>query len=202
MSGDYAGALTSYSSDAVGVIVTQEVQFALDDPGNEEKYFYVQIWAMPPKSVTEQFSMAHYVYCGRTIAEWSELMDLADDTYPYREYNRDHGGGVTEEEWKAAVAEAKTLNAKENYFAAEDAWAAESGVLRQKVVREWQQTEYERLKALGYDVYLKSDGGTCELTGLLCAEQLTNFDAPPEAFYVIEWVRDENGIVEWQESSS
>lgn len=112
MSGDYAGVLTSYSSDAVGVIVTQEVQFALDDPGNEEKYFYVQIWAMPPKSVTEQFSMAHYVYCGRTIAEWSELMDLADDTYPYREYNRDHGGGVTEEEWKAAVAEAKTLNAK------------------------------------------------------------------------------------------
>jgi len=192
-----------------------DVQRAIKDPATDGKYFFVDLFLVMDMSKTEIGKFEDYVYNGRTIAEWRVLTDLANETYPYNEYNGDMGGNVTREEYDAALAEAKTLQAEENqdaaieeYLAAYDAIYPEIEALRIETLT----AECKRLQELGYDVCLydtwtyygdaqKKDQTI--LAGLFNKEELLKLkdeSFKPVASMVVSWVRNGDGIVGWDSS--
>ncbi|MDL2237789.1 hypothetical protein LJC56_08180 [Christensenellaceae bacterium OttesenSCG-928-K19] len=111
------------------------------------------------------------------------MKDLADDAYPYSEYNGDHGGNVTKEEWQEQKEEARSLNAERNYELAVQEY--EEKVLpgearKRKLLLEEEQ---QRLKKLSYDIEKMEDA----LQGRCTKGQLLDFDINPEFGYLIEW---------------
>lgn len=68
--------------------------------------------------------------------------------------------------------------------------------------------ELNRLTQLGYNVFIYStkthskstnfDSENDILCGLLSSEQILDFDTQEKYGYIIEWVRDENGIIDWE----
>lgn len=205
---DYRGnQLGSYVMPKPGeVFILPEVRMALDDLNNADKYFFVQIYVIP----AEQYAYVYdnYIYNGRTIAEWSILLDLSYEAYPYSEYNGDHGGNVTIEEWKQKQIEAKKLSPQENF----DAATAQYNSIVQPIIAEARttcmQSECDRLKQLGYDVSLRQTWDYINasekryqtiLTGLLTRKQLVEFSANAEFGYSVEWVHNGDGIVNWND---
>lgn len=203
-SDDYPGnPLVDYVMPNPGeIFILPEVYSALKDLKNADKYFFVQIYVIP----AEQYAYVYdkYIYKGRTISEWSILLDLSYEAYPYNEYNGDFGGNVTIEEWKQKQEEAKKLSPQENF----DAATAEYNSKVQPIIAEARaacmQSECDRLKQLGYDVSLRQTwdyGDASEkrnytiLTGLLTQKQLNEFPANAEFGYSVEWVHNGDGIV-------
>ena len=199
VSSDYSGnTLDSLAAQPGTVTIAEEVQNAMNDTKNSDGLFYVAIHATLPENESEKYSVDNYEYNGRTIAEWSILAALAANDYPYNEYKKDFGEDITEEEWKQAISNAKALDAEENYDNAIKAYNDDFAAILDRVLADWQESEYMRLKEEGFDVFLSDISGNEKvLTGLLTIEQLQNFPADSKSAYSIEWVRDKNGIVDW-----
>lgn len=204
---DYPAA---YMADSVtpgqGTVHIDEcVQSALDDPRNAGAFFFVQIDMVTPYMYEHKFD--DFVYNGRSLAEWSVLTDLADDAYPYSEYNMDFGGNVTEEEWMQAKREAKTLNARENYDKGYAEYMAYDETAVTPIIESQKADEYDRLKRAGYEVmyydtWEYGDGKTRVdypvLAGLLSKEQIESLPMSGEYGYSIGWIINGDGqIVDW-----
>lgn len=209
VSSEYGGGeLDSYISPKPGqAIIAAGIQRALDDPANQGAYFFVQISVLSPEQYANRFGDC--IYNGRSIGEWRELADLANGTYPYGEYNGDHGGNITEAQWQAAQTEAKTLDAQANCDAAVAKYNGEIAPMLDKAKSEREQNECARLQSIGYDVFLMDTWAYTEATekkyyrilaGLLSAEQLTGFAADTQCGYFIDWVYCGNGVLDWEEA--
>ncbi len=209
VSSEYGGGeLDSYMSPEPGqAIITAGVRRALDDTAGADAYFFVQISILTPEQYANAFGS--YVYNGRSIDEWRELIDLASGTYPYGEYNGNHGGDITKEQWRAAQEEAKTLDGQANYDAATAKYNAEVAPMLAKAKAQRGQSECTRLQALRYDVFFMDTWtytGAAEkgsygiFAGLLSAEQLTNFAADAQCGYFIDWVYCGDGVLDWDEA--
>lgn len=207
VSSKYGGGESSYKTPDPGeVLVTEEVRRALEDKANEGSYFFVHIYLFTPEQYANNFS--EYVYNGRTIAEWRELVDLSNGEYPYSEYNMDHGGNITEEQFEELERQAKTLDAAENYADAEQAYDAAVIPMLDETRAEREKAEAGRLKSLGYDVFM-ADTWTYKgkgekeyyqiLAGVLTKAQITQFAADEQCGYAIEWVHNGDGVLDWGE---
>ncbi len=206
-SSDYS---VMYTADSLAlakgeVYVYEHVKTALDDPANADGLFFVQINLITPYSYEHSFD--DYVYNGRTLAEWAVLVDLANDTYPYSEYNGDFGGDVSEAEWEQAKQEAKTLNAQENYNMGYEEYLTYEKTTVTPMIEKEETVEFERLKAAGYDVMIyenwayEGEGERVNypiLAGLLSKEQIENFNVSNEYGYVIDWITNGDGqVIDW-----
>jgi hypothetical protein len=206
LSANYGGLSDSYKQPKAGkIIISNEVKSALNDSANKDAYFYVFINIVPPEQYKN--ALRDYEYNGRSIGEWEELTDLSDGTYPYSEYNGDHGGNITKEQWKQAQQEAKTLQAQTNYDAAGARYQAEVEPKLEKAKKDRENSELKRLKRLGYDVFMAdtweyygagSKKPYTVFAGLLTKSQLLEFDTDSECGYFIDWVRNGDGIVNWK----
>lgn len=193
----------------------QEVFRAMEDPATDALYFFVEISPIPDFNATEPGSMEDYVYKGRTISEWQVLVDLANGTYLFDEYNGDHGGKITEEDYYAAITEAKSLDAAaclavagEGYKAKFDAKYPDLEALRMDNI----ETECKRLKDAGFDVRLYETWtyfgkGEKEyffvLAGLLNKSDLKALqdeNANPQLAISVSWVRNGDGLERWDDS--
>lgn len=207
VSSGYGGNLSSYITPGPGkVLITEEVRQALEDEKNKGAYFFVQIYIIPPEQYANTFK--DYVFNGYTIAQWSEFVDLSKGEYPYSEYNGDHGGNITKEEFRELQRQAKTLNAQENFDAARAEYDKKIEPLLFKARREWEQNEAARLKTLGYDVFMMDTwtykgAGEKEnrrvLAGVLSEQQIAGFSAGSDCGYSIEWVHNGDGVLDWEE---
>ena len=186
------------------VIISPTVQPALNDPNNTGKYFYVHLYIIPAEQYAHDAK--NYIYNGRTIAEWHVLVDLSKGAYPYSEYNGDHGGKVTLEEWKQKQEEAKTLTAQENLDAATEQYNAAVRPMIKAAQAASEQSEWTRLAQLGYDVTLSQTWSYINasdkqfytiLTGLLSQKQIIEFPANSSFGCLIDWVHNGDGIVTW-----
>lgn len=209
VSSEYGGGeLDSYISPKPGqAVIAVGIQRALDDAAGEGTYFFVQISILAPEQYANRFG--DYIYNGRSIDEWRELIDLANGTYPYGEYKGDHGGNITREQWRAAQEEAKTLDAQANCDTAAAKYNEEIAPMLAKAKSEREQNECARLQSIGYDVFLSDTWaytGAAEkecygiFAGVLSAEQLTGFAADAQCGYFIDWVYCGNGVVDWNEA--
>lgn len=206
-SDEYADELASYKlPDPGAVIVSHEVSLALEDPKNADHYFFVHIYVIPAEQYEHCYDQ--YIYHDRTIAEWRVLVDLSNGTYPYSEYNGDHGGKITLEEWQKIQEEAKTLSAQENLEAATAKYNSTVRPMIEAARVACQKSEFSRLTELGYEVSLSQTWGYVNvsekqyyaiLTGLLSAKQIEDFSANSKFGYLIEWVRNGDGVVNWQD---
>jgi hypothetical protein len=204
---NYIGGLYSMMRPEQGeVIIYPDIRTALSDPDNLEKYYFVQILVIPEEQYANDFD--DYLYNGRTISEWLELVDLSNGTYPYSEYNGDHGGNVTLEEWTQKQDEAKTLSPQENLDEATELYNSNVLPILQTADMDCIESENTRLSELGYDVSLSqtwTHSGDSEkefytiLTGLLTQEQILEFSANEKFGYFIDWVHDGDGIVNYEE---
>lgn len=207
VSSEYGAGLSDYMAPGPGeVLITEEVRRALEDEANKGAYFFVRIYVIPPQQYANEF--ARYIYNGRTIREWRELVDLSKGEYPYSEYNGDHGGNITEKKFGELQRRAKELNAQENYDAATAEYNAEIVPLIDQAREEWEQNEAGRLTGPGYDVFLMNtwtykNAGEKEsvriLAGVLSKEQLADFPAGSGCGYSIEWARNGDGVLDWEE---
>jgi hypothetical protein len=186
------------------IFVNLGVQRALEDSVNQTKRFFVGLLVVPSDNAIVGFNQ--FIYNGRTIAEWRELVDLANGTYPYSEYNGDHGGNVTVEAWRQKQAEAKTLDAQTNLDQATDAYKATVTPVNNEKSHLILQAETARLTGLGCQVFIrqiKAEGQGLPndeyplLCGLLTADQLRHFPGLAEYGYMIDWVHDDNGVANW-----
>jgi hypothetical protein len=209
VSSDFCGGtLDSYISPEQGqVIFTEGVRLALADQKNVNSYFFVQFDIVTPEQYANPFS--EYVYNGHSISEWRELIDLASGTYPYSEYNGDHGGNITDAQWLEAQKDAKTLNAQKNYDTAMEKYNAEITPMLAATKTEHEETELSRLQKLGYDVFAMDTWtykGVSEketvriLAGLLSANQVQGIAVGAQCGYFIDWVHNGDGIVDWDEA--
>jgi len=202
-----SGLMDSYMAPNAGtVIISNEVMRALNDTVNADSYFFVEIDIIPPEQYINSFD--DYIYNGRSVGEWRELIELSNGTYPYSEYNGDHGGNITKEQWEQAQEEARTLDAQANYDAAAKQYKAEIVPMLATAKETHISNELNRLGKLGYDVFLTDTwsyygAGSKEqyavFSGLLTKTQLLEFDTDPECGYFIEWVRNGDGIVDWKD---
>lgn len=191
------------------------VYSAVNDPATDDMYFFVQLSLMNNIGATELGAIEDYLYAGRTIAEWRVLVDLANGTYPYSEYSGDHGGNITEAEYKAAIDEAKTLNAAANLEAAVDEYNAKYETMYpdpEALRMDALVAECTRLKTLGYDVKLyetwtyygdKQKEYRTILVGLFTKDELLKLrdeNANPQLAMIVSWVRNGNGIENWNYS--
>lgn len=199
--GDGPGSDISPGQGQVGI--AEGVRRALEDERNAGAYLFVQIDIFPPERYMNAFD--DYICNGRSIAEWRELIDLANGTYPYDEYNGDHGGNVTEAR-KAAQQAAQALDAQANYDAALAQYSAVIAPMLAEAKARREQNECERLQGLGYDVFFMDTwtySGAAEktpqriLAGLLSAQQLGHFAADAQCGYFIDWVYCGDGILNW-----
>lgn len=207
VSADYGGdgAACYKRPDPGEVILDNGVLSALEDEANADAYFFVQIGLIAPEEYENTFS--DYMYQGRSVAEWSILADLSSGAYPYSAYKDDQGGNVTEEQWIQAQQEAKELNAEQNYEAAASAYLGEVQPELDEARKARESDELERLKALGYDVFLTDTWSYISptekapytvLTGLLSRAQLLEFAANPACGYLLSWVTNGEGLVNWE----
>ncbi len=205
VSSQYGIGESSYTAPKAGeVLITEGVRKAIEDEKNEDAYFFVQIYVITPEQYANSFS--EYVYNGRTIAEWSELASLCEGEYPYPEYNMDHGGNITEEQFKELERQAKKLDAGKNLASAREAYDTIITPMLNEARQERKAAESVRLKNLGYDVFLadtwtyKGEGEKQPykiLAGVLSKAQITRFIADDTCGYMIEWVHNGDGVVEW-----
>ncbi len=194
------------------VFLEYDVWQAVNDPATDGEYFFVELNIFNEIAATELGAADRYVYNGKTIAEWRELADLANEAYPYSEYNGDHGGNVTKEEYDAAVAESKSLDAIANLDAAEQEYTTKYDAEyadREKLRMEAIESECARLKGLGYDAKLyetwtyQGEGekqNRIVLAGLFTKEQLKSLqtsDADPDIGILLSWMRNGDGIAEF-----
>jgi len=203
---NYFGGLYSMRRPEQGeVLFYPDIRTALSDPDNIEKYYFVQIHVIPEEQYANDFD--DYLYNGKAISEWRELVDLSNGTYPYSEYNGDHGGNVTLEEWTQKQDEAKTLSPQENLDAATVLYYSDILPIIQAATIDCLESENTRLSELGYDVSLSqtwTHSGASEkqyyaiLTGLLTQEQIVEFSANENFGYFIDWVHDGDGIVNYE----
>lgn len=186
------------------VSIYPDIRTALSDPENTDKYYFVQIHVISEEQYANDFD--DYVYNGKAIAEWRDLVELGNGKYPYSEYNGDHGGNVTLEEWMQKQEEAKTLSPQENLDAATEQYNSDVVPILQAADIECMESENTRLLELGYDVSLSqtwTHSGASEkqyytiLTGLLTQEQILEFSANEKFGYFIDWVHDGDGIVSY-----
>ncbi len=198
---------SSYKApDAGEVLITEGVRRALEDKANEGAYFFVHIYVFTPEQYANSFS--GYVYNGRTIAEWRELVDLGKGEYPYSEYNMDHGRNITEEQFEDLERQAKKLDAEKNCAAAAEEYNDIIAPALDKARASRETAESLRLKNLGYDVFLtdtwtykgKGDKQPYKiLAGVLSKAQITGFAADSECGYSIDWVHNGDGVLDWKE---
>lgn len=194
--GKYNVGLVSYEGPEPGeIIIASGINAALEDPANSDSMYSVWIDVIVPEQYANTFDQ--FIYNGKTIAQWLVLVDLADGTYPYSEYNGDHGGNVTVEEWEQLQEDAKTLQAKENFDAAKEKYMTEVYPGVQEAQKTGKLREYDRLLQLGYEVSLKetwSYYGEGEkqyytvLTGLLTKLQIEEFKTDSDYGYFLEWL--------------
>jgi hypothetical protein len=203
----YQQDLASYKAPQPGhVLITLPVRRAIDDPANQDRIFFVAIGVLSPEFYANLVD--NYLYNGRTIAEWHELVDLSNGTYPYSEYNGDHGGNVTREDWIKAQAEARTLDAQVNCDAAIQEYREKVEPQIGKAQAQATDSEMERLTKLGYDVFAyttwsysgaqKSKEYFSVKAALLTKDQLLNFPTLINYGYYIDWVHCGDGVVNWQ----
>ncbi len=207
VSSKYGEGLSSYMAPSPGeVLITEGVRRALRDKKNTGAYYFVQVYVIPPEQYANEFS--RFIYNGRTIKEWRELASLSKEEYPYSEYNGDHGGNITKEQFEETQRQAKELNAQENYDTAMVEYNAKVIPSLDKARREWEQNEADRLKALGYEVFLMDTWtykGAGEkqyisiLAGVLSKKQIVGFPAGSGCGYSIEWVHNGDGVLDWEE---
>lgn len=200
------------------VLIEYDVWQAVDDPTTDGKYFFVELHICSDIGAAALGAVDQYVYNNKTVADWRTLADLAGEAYPYAEYNGDHGGNVTEEEYNAAVTEAESLDARTNleaamqeYNAAYDAAYSDLEKLHLEAI----ESECARLKSLGYDVKVYETWtyfGAGEkqyapvLVGLFTKAQLKGLqtdDVNPDIGIALSWVRNGDGIAtfdsaEWE----
>lgn len=212
----YQGLIVDYLLLEAGeVIIDENVVRAIDDSSTDDKYFFVDLCLRMDMSKTVIGKIDDYVYKGRTISEWRILTDLANETYPYNEYNGDMGGNITREEYDAAIAEAKTLDAEENqdaavaeYNAAYDANYPEMEASRIEILT----AECNKLQEQGYDVRLydtwtyygdaQKEDQTI-LAGLFSKEELLKLRDErdkSEASMIISWIKNGDGLEKWDSS--
>ncbi len=207
VSSEYGSELSSYKTPDPGeVLITGEVRRALEDRANDAAYFFVRIYVIPPEQYANE--AGKYIYNGRTVKEWRELVDLSKGEYPYSEYNGDHGGDITKEQFEELQWQAKTQKAQQNLDAAMAEYNAEIVPLIDQAREVWKKTEADRLKALGYDVFLMDtwtyrNAGEKEdvkiLAGVFSGQQITCFAASNDCGYTIEWVHNGDGVLDWEE---
>ncbi len=193
----------------------EEVYSAINDPETGNKYFFVELNLLADMSVTELGNLEDYLFLGKTIAEWRVLVDMANETYPYNEYNGDFGGNVTMAEFEAAIAEAKTLNAEANLASAVEEYNAAFNALYSgpdNFRTEALKKECSRLQNLGYDVRLFETwtyfgagqrSNRTILAGLFTKDELIKLretDAEPQIAVIVSWVRNGDGIMTWDAS--
>ncbi len=211
---EYGGFADSMKVKAAGpgeVVFAPHLRQALDDPATDGKWFFVELMIFDVVGASELGRAEDYVFNGRTMAEWRVLTDLANGLYPFEEYRGDHGGSVTEEEYEAAVTEARTLDAEKNLAAAEEEYAERYEALYPDIEAlrlEAIKAEQARLKELLIDAelyetweYTGTEGEHLERTVLaakLSKEQLLSLPdeyAGPRVGRVIEWMRNGDGIM-------
>ncbi len=194
------------------VFLEYDVWQAVNDPATDGEYFFVELSIFNEITATELGAADRYVYNGKTIAEWRELADLANEAYPYSEYNGDHGGNVTKEEYDASIAEAKSLDAIANLDAAEQEYTTKYDAEyadREKLRMEAIERECARLKSLGYEAKLyetwtyQGEGekqNRIVLAGLFTKDQLKSLqtdDANSNIGILLSWMRNGDGIAEF-----
>ncbi len=189
------------------VLLARDVRRALEAPVNADAYFFVHIDIFTPEQHAHPLS--EYVYNGRRVAQWRKLVDLANGSYPYSEYNGDHGGNVTKAQWQAAREEARTLDAQQNCDAAVEKYAQEIMPMLTAAKAAHENTELARLQQLGLDVFFMDTWSYVSeaekqysriLAGVLSADQLTSVaDGSPCGLF-IDWVHNGDGIVDWDEA--
>ncbi len=208
VSSAYGGSTDSYVSPQPGqALIAWEIRQAMDDPHNANAYYFVQLDIFTPEAYESSFS--EYVYNGHSITEWRELAGLADGTYPYDEYNGDHGGSISQAQWETAQEQAKALDPQSNLDAAEKEYAAEVASMLAAAKTRYEETELSHLKQLGYDVFFMETWSYLNesekqyariLAGILSAAQLESVADGSACGYFIRWVHNGDGIVDWDES--
>jgi hypothetical protein len=103
--------------------------------------------------------------------------------------------------------EAKNINAQETRDAAIAEYEKNVKPMLGEAQNRWESAEIERLSQLGYDVFMYdswtyADEGKKKpqqvLTAILTKEQLVHFDADANCGYLIDWVHNGDGIVNWE----
>lgn len=199
-SSDYVGDLADCMAPEPGqVIITQPVRRALENDNHDNTLFFVAISIMTPEQYAA--SSDDYVYNGHNISEWNELVDLSNEEYPYNEYNGDHGSNITIEQWKQAQEEAKTLDAEENRDASMARYQENVVPMLAEAQGKWESAEIERLSQLGYNVFMygkRTTGAERIFAALLTKNQIVHFNANEDCGYLIDWVYDIDGVVDWE----
>jgi hypothetical protein len=210
VSSEYGGDIAdSYASppEAGQALVAFDIQRALDTPANAGAYYFVQIDIFTPEQYANPLS--EYVFGGRSVAEWRVLTELANGSYPFSEYNGDHGGNITEAQWQAAREEARTLDAQKNHDAAVEKYRKEIMPMLTAVKAEREDTELSRLQQRGCDVFFMDTWSYVSeaekqysriLAGVLSADQLKRVDEDSPCGFFIDWVHNGDGIVDWDEN--
>jgi hypothetical protein len=209
VSSEYGASADSYvSSPQPGqTLIAWELRRAIDDPVNADAHYFVQLDVFLPEASENAFS--EYVYNGHSIAEWRVFVDLANGTYPYGEYNGDHGGDITEAQWQAMQEKAKTLDAQANLDAATAEYGAKVAPLLAESKSEREKSEQNRLRQLGFDVFFMDTWSYVSsaekqyariLAGVLSADQLQSVADGSPCGYFVGWVHNGDGIVDWDEA--
>jgi hypothetical protein len=203
----YADLSESKAPEQGQVLLSSGLQRAVDDPINNQSFFFIYIYILPAEQYENQSD--DYSYNGRSISEWQVLVDLSNGTYPYNEYNGDHGGNVTREQWERAQAEAKKLDAQKNCDAARTEYRDK--VWPNIVEAQTQATaeEIERLTQFGYDVFMyrtwsyagpsKEKQDHFIMAGLVTKDQILHFPAVKRYGYIIDWVHNGDGVINWDD---
>lgn len=176
-------------------VLTFGLEDAVVDPANENSLYFVFIGMVTPVERANSEGYYGYIYNGKTIAQWEELLSLAQGNYSYTRYNEDHGGNITEEQWKQKKEEALTMNAAENSGAAFKEYSLKYNPITSQSIEDAEDSECERLQNLGYDVYIyeyqintNGEMRTYDvLAGTLTKDQILQFSTNPTLEYNISW---------------
>lgn len=203
---DYGEDTACYMAPEPGqTIIAYPIKNAMDGERNQRAMYFVGIDILTPEQYAARSD--DYLYNGRTISEWNELISLSKGEYPYNEYNGDHGGDVTVDQWEQAQEEAKKADAQKNRDAAMAAYKENVAPMLAQTKGKWEAAEIERLSQLGYDVFMydswtyvgQGDKQAKQVfAGLLTKDQLLHFGADEDCGYFIDWVHNGDGVVEWE----
>jgi len=186
----------SYTNPEPGkAVLTFGLENAVIDPVNENSLYFVFIGISTPEERANSEGYYGYIYNGKTIAQWEELLSLAQGNYSYTRYNEDHGGNITEEQWNQKKNEAITMNAAENSGAAFKEFSLKYNPITEQSIEDAEDSECARLQNLGYDVYIYEyqtnyDGEMRTydvLAGTLTKDQILRFDTDAAFGYSISW---------------
>lgn len=176
-------------------VLTFGLEDAVIDPVNKNSLYFVFIGIITPEETANSEGYYGYIYNGKTIAQWEELLSLAQGNYSYTRYNEDHGGNITEEQWNQKKEEALTMNAAENSGAAFKEYSLKYNPITSQSIEDAEDSECARLKNLGYDVYIyeyqintNGEMRTYDvLAGTLTKDQILQFDTDATFAYSISW---------------